>query len=89
MLYTDQTHLVADSLPELHEYAENIGLRRHYFEGIRKGHPHYDLKTAAGNWVRDITGDKIIDKVLLNENVKIITDRELLVISKSMKNGGS
>lgn len=43
MIYTDGVHLVADSLEELHEFADSIGLKRHFFEGVQKGHPHYDL----------------------------------------------
>ena len=43
MVYTDKIHLVADSLDELHEFAIKIGLKRHYYHGVRKGHPHYDL----------------------------------------------
>lgn len=43
MIYTDNIHLIADSLKELHIFAESIGLKRCYFHGMRKGHPHYDL----------------------------------------------
>ena len=43
MVYVDRVHMVADSLKELHSFAEKIGLKRHFFEGVRKGHPHYDL----------------------------------------------
>jgi hypothetical protein len=45
MIYTDGIHMVADSLEELHEFATRIGLKRIYFHGVRKGHPHYDLVT--------------------------------------------
>ena len=43
MTYTDGIHLVADSLEELHEFASSIGIKRCWFHGMRKGHPHYDL----------------------------------------------
>ncbi len=43
MLYTDGIHLIADSIEELHTFANSIGLNRNYFYGKRKGHPHYDL----------------------------------------------
>ncbi len=43
MIYVDTVHMVADTLKELHAFAESIGLKRHFFEGVRKGHPHYDL----------------------------------------------
>lgn len=46
MIYIDKTgHMVADSLGELHNFAITMGLKRHYYRGIRKGHPHYDLTT--------------------------------------------
>lgn len=44
MIYTDGVHLISDNnLEELHEFALNIGLKRHFYEGVRKNHPHYDL----------------------------------------------
>ena len=43
MVFTDGIHLVAHNLTQLHEFAEQIGLKRHYYHGLRKGHPHYDL----------------------------------------------
>jgi hypothetical protein len=44
MIFTDGTHLATDGdLNELHDFAESIGLKRHYYHGVRKGHPHYDL----------------------------------------------
>lgn len=44
MIYTDTIHVVADTVDELHEFAEKIGMPRNYYEGVRKGHPHYDLR---------------------------------------------
>ena len=44
MIYTDGTHLVADVLTELHEFAFSIGLRRNWFQDHPR-HPHYDLTT--------------------------------------------
>ena len=38
-------HLVADTIPSLHKFAEEIGLQRHWFENKRgKNRPHYDVK---------------------------------------------
>jgi hypothetical protein len=48
MIYTDGVHMVADSLAELHAFASSIGLKRIYFHGVRKGHPHYDL---TNKWI--------------------------------------
>lgn len=68
MIYTDNIHLVADSLEELHDYAEKIGLGRHRFEGVKKGHPHYDL-TQESMW-------------FLTPDVKTVRPREILRLSK-------
>ena len=34
-------HLVADTLPELHDFARQLGLRRAWFQ--RASYPHYDV----------------------------------------------
>ena len=39
-------HLVADSLPELHDFAQQLGLRRSWFQE-RASYPHYDVTTAV------------------------------------------
>lgn len=36
-------HMWADSLPELHDMAMQIGLRPEWFQN-REGFPHYDLR---------------------------------------------
>jgi hypothetical protein len=42
--YEESCHLVADTLEELHELAESIGLRRQWFQaGLGHRVPHYDL----------------------------------------------
>lgn len=74
MIYTDKIHLVADTLEELHEFALKIGLKRHFYEGVRKGHPHYDL-----------TNKHILNKAL-EAGAKIVDKREILKISKSLVN---
>lgn len=73
MIYTDKIHLVADTLEELHDFAKQIGLKRNYFEGVRKGHPHYDL-----------TNETIVEKVL-DYNAHVVSSKELLIISKKLK----
>lgn len=72
MVYTDKIHLVADSKRELHDFAFLIGLKRHFYEGTRKGHPHYDLT------------NKYIMKKAIENGAKIITSKELIIISHKL-----
>lgn len=39
-------HLVADTLPELHAFAEQLGLRRAWFQE-RASYPHYDVTASV------------------------------------------
>ena len=39
-------HLVADTLPELHEFASQLGLRRTWFQS-KSLYPHYDVTTSV------------------------------------------
>lgn len=71
MTYTDGIHLVADSLEELHEFASSIGIKRCWFHGMRKGHPHYDLPKGKR------------DAAFLAQ-VQYRDSREILLCSKKM-----
>lgn len=73
MVYTDNIHLVADNLEELHNFAISIGLKRHFFEGVRKGHPHYDL-----------TNQLIRDKAL-SAGALIVTSKDIVLISHKLR----
>ncbi len=44
MVQTDGVHLVADTLAELHSFAQAMGLKRAWFQNHPR-HPHYDLTT--------------------------------------------
>ena len=44
-VYTDGTHLIADSPEELHRFAAAMGLKREWFQEHPR-HSHYDLTTA-------------------------------------------
>lgn len=46
-IYFDGVHLVSDSsIQELHEFAERVGLKRHWFQNKRRRfRPHYDIKS--------------------------------------------
>lgn len=46
MVYTDGMHLVAENVAVLHAFAQAMGLKRCWYHGARKGHPHYDLTTV-------------------------------------------
>ncbi len=37
-------HMIADTVEELHEFAESIGVRRHWYHG-----DHYDIREA--DWI--------------------------------------
>ncbi len=65
MIYTDGVHMIADSLSELHEFAKEIGLKRMYFHGVKKKHPHYDL---LGKW----------KQIAIDKGAIIITTREII-----------
>ncbi len=74
--------MVADSLRELHEFAESIGLNKCYFHKARI-HPHYDVVNKNLIPLKDKNGIKFIDKALQNGAI-IIGKKELLLISKKL-----
>jgi len=74
MVFTDGIHIVADSLNELHQFCNTVGIKKCWFEGVEKGHPHYDIPKRQK-----------VKRIFLEPNVKRITTRELLKISKEMK----
>lgn len=39
----ESCHLIADTLDELHEMAQNIGMKRSWFQDNGRSCPHYDL----------------------------------------------
>ncbi len=74
MIYIDKYgHMVADSLDELHKFAfEKVEIRRHFYQGVRKGHPHYDLTTEA-KWNKAI-----------ENGAKLVGIREIAKLSRRM-----
>jgi hypothetical protein len=48
IIYTDGIHVVAYVLDDLHDWAEANGVKRCWYEGYNKGHPHYDLPKRRG-----------------------------------------
>jgi len=73
MVYTDKIHLVSDSINELHEFANLIELKKYYYHGFKKEHPHYDL-----------TNNEILNKAI-NNGAIIKNSKEILLISKKSK----
>lgn len=61
-------HLTADSLEELHKFAESIGVKRHFFHRPSR-HPHYD-----------ITEDQVT--IAIAHGAKQILSKELVQIAK-------
>lgn len=85
MVYTDKVHLVADTIEELHNFANTIGLKRHFFEGVKKNHPHYDLIYKSRKPVCDEAGNQMIDKAILNGAI-VVGNKKIVEIShKSIK----
>lgn len=72
MIYTDKIHLIADSLEELYDFCKEIGIKKCWFEGIKKGHPHYDLPKKYKN-------------IILNYNVLLVTNKEIVKFGKLQK----
>ena len=70
MVYTDKAgHLIADSVTELHLFAETLGLRREWFQEHDK-HPHYDLTTPRMRAKAVVCG------------AVLVSSREILRLSK-------
>jgi len=59
-------HLTADTLEELHEFAESLGLQRQWFQPKR---PHYDLTKAKR-------------KLAVRLGAKEVASRELLEVCR-------
>ncbi len=76
MIYIDKYgHMVADNLIELERFAESMGLKRHFYQGVRKGHPHYDLTTQAKK------------ETAIRMGAKLVGIRKITKLSREMNNG--
>ncbi len=68
ILLDDAGHLVSDeSLAELHAFAIRAALPRR-FHGVRRGHPHYDVReTLRGrvlvNGAREVTRKELVKRM--------------------------
>jgi hypothetical protein len=71
MIYTDGSHLIAESLDELCSYADKIGLNRYWLQlSGRNLHPHFDI---CG---------KVKERILADINVKKVSAKEIVKICK-------
>jgi len=77
MIYTDGVHLIADSVPELHAFADDIGLNHCWFRGWSKLRPHYSLINKKKAYLFDGRGEKYLYKAIRMGALKI-TSRELV-----------
>ena len=74
MIYTDGTHLVGDSLEELHKFSQGMGLRREWFQNHPR-HPHYDLTTL-----------RMVRKVI-KAGVRLVSPKNLMKVSREVRHG--
>ena len=63
-------HMVADSFSELHAFAAQIGIRKHFFHKAKSAH-HYDINGTQ--WYKAIIA-----------GAKQVTSKELLKIGKKV-----
>ena len=69
MIYTDGSHLTADSLDELYTYASKIGLNPDWIDFMgRMFHPHFDI---CGHVKSRVLADVNVTKVSCRELVKL------------------
>jgi len=69
MIYTDGIHLISTTSPEeLHEFAQNIGLKREWFQDHR--HPHYDILSRKVKSQALRNGARLVDKRTLVRLIK-------------------
>ena len=63
-------HLTSDTLDELHEFAEKIGMKRSWFQlSAGREIPHYDLtagkrKLAVAKGAIELSRDEMCDRIL-------------------------
>ncbi|MBW0447950.1 DUF4031 domain-containing protein [Paraburkholderia phenoliruptrix] len=76
-------HLVADSLDELHRFAESIGLKRGWFQA-RASLPHYDVTVE----VRDVALSR--GAMQVDRRTLVLRGRQLkLELQESLARAGS
>lgn len=66
------SHLVADTIENLHEFAGMMGLKKHWFQNKRgKNQPHYDIKGEMIEKARQLGAKQVSRRelvIFLREN---------------------
>lgn len=69
------SHLVADTVDELHAMAQRLGLKRSWFQQSRNGMPHYDIcQTKREQAIK--LGAEVIDRRKMVELMRKNRDRK-------------
>jgi hypothetical protein len=85
MIYTDKIHLISDtSIKELKDFAKSIGLNKCYYEGFKKGHPHFDVVNENKKPLVDKNGVKFIDMAIVF-GAKVVSKREIVLANHRRK----
>jgi len=74
--YRYSAHLLADSIEELHAFAESIGMRREWFQPGST--PHYDV-TSARHRQAIAAGAKLLNRFELVELIKRLRAQQVRV----------
>lgn len=61
-------HMTADSLTELHTYAQKLGLGKEWFHNVR--HPHYDISEKL--YALAVTNAKVVNSRVIVEKSKLL-----------------
>jgi hypothetical protein len=61
-------HMIADTVEELHEMADKIGVKRKWYQGDKTGKPHYDICSSK----RKLAVEYGAKEITMREAVKIL-----------------
>lgn len=76
-------HMVADSMEELHAFAERIGVKKHFFHRSKTA-PHYDI-TSEQHAVALSHGAKLVDSREVLAKGKLLLPSELGPLSDAIR----
>lgn len=72
--WSQASHLMADTLDELHGFAERLGMKREWFQGNGR-HPHYDLSPERWAEALRLGAQEVDSRELIRIGRKIRTFR--------------